>query len=335
MAAKSFDIVKLSFTSPLHLSRGKTDYYDRSETVLHSDTIKSVIFIGAKQLYREIINRDFLESFLISSAYFFNRDEYFLPKPLVNFNINIQNIEEGPAKYKRIKRLKYLSKAYFEKVMNDVDIGIENDQFSSNGSLLSIHRNPETFYSSVLQQRVAKPSGEGEQPRPYYVDRLFFKKDAGMYFLVETENNDTKQMIKNGLKLMESEGLGTDRNVGNGQFQMEYIDKGFEVELPEKADASTLLSLYLPKQEEIKESTLNKSSYQLLKRGGYISNAEDLQFVTFRKKSIYMFAEGSVIGTKNIKGNIADLKPETVQGLNHPVYRDGQALAIPIRLPGA
>ena len=44
---ENFDIIKMHFKSPLHLSKGKEDSYDSSNKILHSDTLQSAIFVCA------------------------------------------------------------------------------------------------------------------------------------------------------------------------------------------------------------------------------------------------------------------------------------------------
>lgn len=332
MEERIFDLVKLHFKSPLHLSRGQTEYYDRSETIMHSDTLKSAIFVAARQLYGEQIDEQFLKSFIISSGFPFCSDDYLLPKPLIDLKVSIEGYEDGPKKHKKLKKLKYISKDYYEKIIHNKAFKISPSQFSEDGNLLCKTLKPPVFFKSELQQRLNKPIEENKQSTPYYVDRVFFNTNAGLYFFINILDKKSQLIIINALKLLESEGFGTDRNVGNGQFSTEYKENGFTISVPENNTASTLLSLYLPKKEELTKEVLENSYYSLLKRGGYISNPEDIEFVTFRKKSVYMFVEGSVFGKNNIKGCIADLKPDNVNNLEHPIWRDGQALAIPISI---
>ena len=53
---KKYQIAKLQFTSPLHLSKGKTTL-DESLDVLHSDTLKSALFVCALDLFGSEILR--------------------------------------------------------------------------------------------------------------------------------------------------------------------------------------------------------------------------------------------------------------------------------------
>ena len=94
----------------------------------------------------------------------------------------------------------------------------------------------------------------------------------------------------------------------------------------------TNLSLYCPANDELDDEALNRSSYSLIKRGGYIAGSSQKKFRHFRKKSIFMFQEGSVFPSNiKLKGKVIDLKPDTTPEL-HPVYRDGTSIFLPLNI---
>ncbi len=64
-----YTVVKLQhFKSGLHLARGLTNAYDRTHDTLHSDKLKSAIFVSALQLFgKGEINESFFHAFTISS----------------------------------------------------------------------------------------------------------------------------------------------------------------------------------------------------------------------------------------------------------------------------
>ncbi|MEA3494436.1 MAG: type III-A CRISPR-associated RAMP protein Csm4 [Bacteroidota bacterium] len=332
MATLSFELVKLKFTSPLHLSRGQTDFYDKSETIIHSDTIKSALFSCAKVLFQESITKDFLESFLISSAFPFNEDDYFFPKPISDIPLRINDIKGKAKENKKLKKLDFLNKYFFEKTINaDEFFDVSKNNFSKNGKFLVKENQQVNIFESEVQQRLVMPKGEEDNPTPYYVDRLFFRNNTGLYFLLKANDNKIRNVIIDSLELLSQQGIGTDRNVGNGQFDFELV-KDFKINVPDKSNSQMTLSLFLPQNHEISDDTLKNSRYQLLKRGGYISSPENMDILTFRKKSVYMFKEASVFPLKKLQGKILDLKPDNVQGLNHEIWRDGKAIFIPLKI---
>lgn len=329
-----YEIIKLHFNSPLHLSRGQTEFYDKSETILHSDTIKSAIFACAKIIYKNKIDKSLISDFNISSAFPFYKDEYFFPKPLMEFEPIIKGVAAGPKTHKKLKKIEYLSKSNFERFINAELKEIDKENISENNKFLfstKVEKSELNIYKSEVQQRLVMPQNEAEKkPKPFYLDRIYFEEDAGLYFLIEFNNEQVKDIFLNALKLLETQGLGTDRNVGNGHFFSEFKTNAIDLELPSNAELSTNVSVYLPTKEEIDKVLDIDSRYRLIKRGGYISSPENDEFITYRKKSIYMFKEGSVFKHNNQKGKIEDLAPDNVN-INHPIYRDGTSIFIPLK----
>ena len=98
-----YTVIQLkNFKGGLHLARGLTNAYDKTLDTLHSDKLKSAIFVSALQLYgAKQIDQSFLESFQISSAFPFyhspTRDQpfYFFPKPeMVKLPFHPKDAEE-------------------------------------------------------------------------------------------------------------------------------------------------------------------------------------------------------------------------------------------------
>ena len=329
-----YDVIKLHFNSPLHLSRGQTEFYDKSETVLHSDTIKSAIFACAKVIYKNKIDKSLFSDFKISSAFPFYKDEYFFPKPLIDFDPVVKGIDAGPKTHKKLKQIEYLSKSNFESFINGELKEIENDNISQNNKFLfsnKVTKRDDSIFKSEVQQRLVMPRSEEENaPKPFYLDRIYFTDYSGLFFLIEFNNEQVKDIFSNSLKLLESQGLGTDRNVGNGQFLSEFKPNEIDLKLPLNAELTTNISTYLPQKEEIDKMLDTNSRYKLIKRGGYISSPEKVEFLTYRKKSIYMFKEGSVFKSVGQKGKIENLAPDDVN-IDHPIYRDGTSIFIPLK----
>jgi len=342
MANKTYNIVKMHFTTPLHLSRGQTESYDRSEEVLHSDTIKSAVFVAAKMLFGSEINEDFFDSFKVSSAFPFKENEYFFPKPMAPLSLKFVNSEkenEESKEAKKFKKINFISQTIFQKIISGTqDIEVKEKQFSSNGKFVFAAEikddEDKIVYKSEVQQRLAMPRPEKnkdgnwvmeEDGTPYYIDRVYFTEGSGLYFFIEYLPNSDKNKIEAAIRLLGDEGVGTDKHIGNGLFEPEFDT--LKLDLPENANSQMLLSLYLPEKEELGEN-LKQSSYQLIKRGGYIASPENMDFLTFRKKSVYMFLEASIFPKEMIlKGKKEDLKPE--KKVEHSVWRDGKAFSIP------
>jgi CRISPR-associated protein Csm4 len=350
MTATKFSLIRLKFHSPLHLSKGKADY-DSSLDVLHSDTIKSAIFVAALELYGIEITKNqiataienknaFLDSFVISSAFPYYKESYFFPKSITT-KVSIEGNDEMKNR-KKEKKIKWLDQTYFSKSLQGKLEKVSEKAVS--GAYLSDifekDQNPEIIKSEVMQ-RVTIPR-DGSDAKPFYMDRLFFGENAGMFFLIDFHNETYKQQVLNALTLLGENGFGTDRNVGNGNFS--YEQATVELTLPEstKATMQMNLSLYCPEEKTefpkiiSKEDT--KTAYSLVKRGGWLANPQEDKHRSLRKKSIYMFAEGSVFNVAEtslkLKGKLVNLKPEGDVFTNpHPIWRDGRAIFVPILAP--
>lgn len=345
----SFKVIHLHFKSGLHLGKGKEGTYDSSADRLHSDKLKSALFVSAKRLYGDQIDYSFFEDFSISSAFPFlqlkNKEMvYFFPRPhLADFPVNVA--EELPEKAaKRLRKVQYIDKNLLELLLQgpSQDIEIATTNFTENNRLLSQHHALEKYriYKSQVEHHVSipKPTSDGwiaEDSTPFDTDKLFFESNAGLFFLMQVESTEREKQLKAALRLLEDTGIGTDRTSGGGQLS---ISEGeLSINVPSEGNYQLNLSLYCPKQDgiELNKGVVKKATYTLLKRGGYIANPVDDQHLSIRKKSIYMFEEGSVFPFQaNRVGQIADLTPAPSNNfptLGHPIWRDGTAIFLPIK----
>ena len=188
------------------------------------------------------------------------------------------------------------------------------------------------FVRSEVSQRVTLISRTGEEDaKPFYVDKILFRYDAGLYFIVEGDTS----LLEKALHLLSLEGIGTDRNVGYGFF--EYTADSLSIDLPKEANHQLSLSLLIPESKEQLEMLLNSEcvAYDFVRRGGWITT---YPYMTLRKNAIYGFVPGSVFRkdegeSATVIGKIVDLKPETVDvEITHHVWRNGKAIMLPIKL---
>lgn len=334
------EAIKLRFYTPVHLGRGLEEM-DKSGTIYHSDSLKSAIFSVGLAYYPHWAENDaetFFAGFQISSCFPYAGEEYFLPKPLLNIRFEFQGISEDRLA-KTGKKISFLSVPVFSRFVNSAEGGvlrIDKKQLSRDGEFIC--ENPvtasRTFYRTELQQRVSVPrEGDEGQPRPFYLDRIYFEEGCGMYFLADFKENSTlREEVLQALKLLGDQGIGTDRTVGNGLFSFDpSIDvSSIELDLQPLHGRKLALGLFLPAREEFENIDLDKSSWMLLKRGGYMGGTSEERFLSIRKNSIYFWGEGSVFASDTpLKGKKVDLKPEWGEPM-HPVWRDGQCLFLEI-----
>ncbi len=335
---KKYTIFKLHFHSPLHLSKGKEDDYGESEQVLHSDTLKSALFVCARKLFGGDTIGDsdaFFKSFRVSSAFPFYKNELFFPKPMLRLQPFQKDDIAEEKQAKTHKKISFIGQTYFEDLIGPNKAEIKKKHLFSAGKFVSNHPDvlslgEESIITSDVQQRVAISIDHSEDPRPYYVDRLFFNEEAGLWFVFEGDGSACAQVEK-ALNLLGDEGVGTDRAVGNGHFTS---SKGtLSLTIPDGADYQLVLSLFCPLKSEVSENVLRSSSYGLIKRGGYLASPERNEHLTIRKKSVHMFTEGSVFKSSlPLVGKVENLKPEYT-GLSQNVWRDGLAFCIPTNKP--
>lgn len=324
----NFQFVKLRFAAPLHLGRGVSETYDTGSRLLHSDTISSAIASARVQLFGDKNLKLFLESIRVSSAFPYWNENLFFPKPMVKINFEIEN-EDVFKLGKQLKKLEYIEKPLFEKLLHGNKVQVKSNQFSPTGKYIWAEKASVTeFITTEVQQRVTVPrDGQGES-KPYYVERLFFDAGAGLFFLLDCVDNQTFREFEFALKYLEDTGIGTDRSVGNGFFEAEIGNLEFTV--PDKAEYMMNLSLFCPTREELPGLMEGEPAYLLEKRGGFIAGATNEQFRHLRKKSVYMFTEGSVFKVGELQGKVLDIRPQWDDDKLHPVYRSGKPVGIPI-----
>ena len=172
------------------------------------------------------------------------------------------------------------------------------------------------------------------------MDRIYFQKEAGLFFLIDYKEEifaGIQQSVQAALMLLGENGVGSDRNTGNGQF-IATFEKEIPFHIPTYGERQINLSLYCPNDKEEAAQMLDKeSAFRLVKRGGFIASPTYIDHITYRKKSIYMIAEGAVFPNVAMEGKMVNLKPSgdafprDETPLDHPVWREGRAIFIPVK----
>lgn len=327
----SFTVYKLHFTSPLHIGDNRLDYSISMRTI-QSDTLYAAVTSCLAMLGIPIPEGGDLGCTISSLFPFYQKDKqaeavYFFPKPLKN-TLPLDNIQYA----KKIKKVAWLDKGYFERM-------IQGKTLLEGKSVIDDVRNefltslpiPEKFIVSEVMPRVTVSRTGEEDAVPFYMDRVYYKDYSGLYFLVEGDTS----LLDKGLELLQHQGLGTDRNVGNGSFV--YDTDTLELTCPEQADNAVALSLFIPENREELAQMIGSGNvaYDFARRGGWITTPPHL---TMRKNVVYAFTPASVFHVESVtvpfcKGTTVDLNPH-VKGLDtveHPIWRNGKAIFVPIR----
>ena len=335
----AFNIYKLHFTSPLHISDRRDDY-GKSLRTLQSDTMYAALTDCLAKIGHKIPDDGDL-GFTISSLFpYYQESEdkasiYFLPMP---FQTHMPELEDI-AMAKRLKKVQWVDSELYSKILYG-DILFEGDDNLVNNiqaTYLTKRELPlgvdgsKEFVNSEVFQRVSKEDRtERNDAWPYYIDRLTFKDYSGLYFIVI---GDTA-LLDEALKVLVLEGIGTDRNVGFGAFKC--TKDTISIEVPSDTDYQVSLSLLIPETSEQLNQLLSSEriAYDFERRGGWITSSTEYHL---RKNAIYGFLPGSVFcnSGKECIGKIANLQPlnkEKQPMTSYPIWRNGRSVMLPIIL---
>jgi len=333
-----YSIFKLRFRTPLHIGDTRPNY-ESCEEFVHSDTLFSALVNTWRLLYPADLPVFFPDNhpdavafpyFRISSAFPFSGNELFFPKPYWS-PPHTENDDPGQAK--TFKKLTWIAQPHFENWLKGESLTIKGNYLSRDKRFLFGHAVPTEISNPVAVQdspRVRKDR-ETEQTEIFYYSRLYFDADAGLYFLASFQNQEWREKFGAVMNLLGDEGLGGDRSVGNGLFEVAEKSDSFTLHLPEQSAHSVTLALYHPQPDELK-ANLKDAYYEMTNRSGWVFSGRGR---SLRRNNVRMFAEGSVFSGP--AGNYGDvvkvLDPLPEQNLNHAVYRYGQAFYLPINIP--
>jgi len=351
-------IVRLVFKSPLHIHNSRADYAETLRQI-HSDTIYSAII----QMLGTLSKEEFIRSigqfdensgnipFTISSLFPFANSKslsdtdkivYFLPRPKKQFN-NVAIETNFSDDKKKIKKIEWLDVLYFTDQIKNIDGASpeEKDIYDTiylSKSELKFSSSQKIESKIIYTDSSAHASIPREQGKiettPYIFERLHFSEGCGFYFLLKCDDY-VLEIIKPALDLLKDEGIGSDRNLGNGQFEYTVIDNiietlQFENLFRVESDYKTNLSLFIPENKEELVQMLptsdKKIGYELVKRGGWVTT---VPYLSLHKNAVFMFSEGSVFKMDKTEcGKTINVKPNFE--VNHPIWRVGKSFFVPI-----
>jgi len=319
-------IIKMCNLSPIHIGTGREDY-DTSAGELHSDTLSAALVAMGVQTGILDNVETFMSSFRISSAFPFWRDTYFLPKPLGRLNVVIDNLQEHEYR-KRLKKVKYVEASLWQQLANGKTLHIGSEQVSGQ-FLMSEGVDLGEISKSYVSERVAVSRSGETDASPFFFDWHYYDNNAGLYCLLDADDTLMDCIVKL-FEVLGENGIGTDKSVGGGKFDVEQ--SYLEITDAPDANATMLLSLYIPTEQEFEFLFDGTPRYTLLQRGGFMAGSSVEKLKHLRKKTIYAFGVGSTFQTtKNSSGKVADLAPEWNDPEMHPVYRSGKALTVKIK----
>lgn len=309
-------IIKFKFISPLHIGSDEAGIgVENVQCMIHSDTIFSALVNSASLMNNNYIDFLLQGNFRISSAFPYKENHYFLPRPFYPFPSTF-------GKYsKEVKKLEFLQEvdfqAWIKGELNEKNItgAISRSQNIEEVSTLDIR--PRNFIDRRTSDTII-----------YHCGGVVFQKNCGLYFILETDNED-KGRFQDILKTLKKLGFGGERSIGYGQFSFEVIgaidtEAGVWKNIKNnEGNSFSLLSLCHPAENE----NINAKAYQTVLRKGWVFSTSSKK--QMKRKTFRMFEEGSVF-INQLKGKIVDVTP---QGFNdHDVYRYGKAFSVKMNI---
>ena len=362
----AFDIVRLHFTAPLHLSNARPDDYGSSQRIVHSDAVMAAICQAWAMLGKsdwipkkitglvdgeEVTVDAKSPGFVLSSLFPFHGGKiadpergvkdiseiYFLPKPYFQNAKAPPSNNPEPGEAKKFKKVQYVDTDFFSAFLNQIappDESLSSIKGAYRSKALSgLSDDQAEFMTADVVPRIVKPRDESE-PDPFYMERLYFRHGSGLWAIVHYDGTldraEAEYRLSAALNYLADNGIGTDRAVGNGTF--EWMPGTLPLTLPKEGKYAVNLSLFCPDNRALLETMLDDNArYDLVKRGGWLSEPHN----TYRKRSVWMFREGGLMQLDSrqptVHGKTVDLQPDILQK-QHPVWRSGRALWLPVNL---
>ncbi len=344
-----FSLFRLYFPQGIHIGDDKPDGYAHSESFIRSDTLYAAITSVLAE-FGEIPD-NYQPEYTVSSLFPFTtmngNEEYFFPRP--QMRIPFPQTDELLDHRKEIKGFKWIGKTYLERILHGKSFTAEEvkNQIQESFFTAQVLRDNKIMRAELRERvKIPRERSKDAQPDPFTFEVLHFTEGSGLYFLASESG---KNSINLGLSILKDRGLGTDRNLGLGHFS--YKSDTMEIEIPENYNAGISLGLLLPDSRrewnnwtaEIKlfqNGTVVKPGYSLIKRGGWLTYEKAM---TFRKGSVYMLEEGSLLNLDPTLKNQNDpivfgksmisLKPKGVDWKElPPVLRCGKSFVLPTKL---
>lgn len=321
--------IKLCNLSHVHIGTGR-ESYDTSAGELHSDTLSAALAAVGVSTGKCTDVLSFLSKLRISSAFPYWGDFFFLPKLQGRLNASVDGLHEHEYR-KRLKAVKYIEASLWRQLANGEALCLKSEQVQGRFIIPSDAKIGDICKSQV-SQRVSVPRDGVSNAEPFFFDWHYYDSHAGLYCLVDADETLMKTIV-DLFKVLGDNGIGTDKSVGGGKFDVELGE--MNISEPVDADTTMLLSLYIPTEEEFQSLLCGSPRYNILRRGGFMAGSSVEKFRHLRKKTVYAFGVGSMFHTtKELEGKVVNVTPEWKDQDMHSVYRSGKPLSIKIKTNG-
>jgi len=319
-------LIKLRPTGPWRIGPDSGDR-DRVDRVYHSDSLYSAVSgamarLGELDAWLDATARAASEPAVrFSSCFPFYAETLYVVPP--------RNVWPPPASPKvRFEGARFVPLKVVETLISGRAITEDNWAIDGPSECLIAGGAQGPFRVSVRSN--AAVDRNGESVAPHSTACLEFTPGGGLWFLASFADDAAKARwnapLQGALRLLADSGFGGGRSRGWGRSEMPEIIEGALPGLlfnsTDTADGYWLLSVFHPAASDAID--WQHGTYSLSTRGGRIES------FGAEKKPTRMLTEGSVIVSATAPvGAAADVAPENFE---HPVYRSGFALALPIPL---
>lgn len=331
----SYAIYTLQFTTPVHF--GTAELGGKLEQIglaFSSDSLFSALCwelrtFGELDTLQEFCDKTQRGEILLSDAlpYVVGEQEefaFYLPKPVLpDKGINLadealQEARKEGTERKKQKKMKYL-------------------RASEMVPYLQAIRSGKPYVSALhvgVQTLVERVNCRDDEPLPYYVGTYSFHPDAGLYVIVQAQDESDFAWLQTVFESLGHTGIGGKRSSGLGKFIVvnDYFtldeigiytdDKALYTLLHDKTAATQMcVSSILPKPDEI--PIVAQGTYSVRRRSGFTSGSGVIK----KRPGVYMIQSGSCF-SKRLDGTIAVLDNEQ----KPPVWRNGKGLFVGLRI---
>lgn len=260
--------------------------------------------------------------------------------------------------YKRdLKKASYLSESLFreciENGLTTFDLfkrikryGTRPTDIRPNGSLLFRQDDLEGFFDdeepppfmrqlAVLHNQIDRLTGSTGEGLLFFENETHFAPSAGVWCLVALNDDETQQWLRAAFRYLSDTGLGANRSVGKGHFDI-YL--GEEIALPDagaNANAFVVLSRYLPAEGEwqpgVEPLRYTLKTIWAKREQKFPRLLANVQSSPIYKDPVRMFMPGSIfpIGTSRdrVCGRLAQVVKADMNG-GVPVWQSGLAIRV-------
>lgn len=296
-----YRLYKLRFQGAVHFGKHNLD---EGEYACCADTIFSALCQEALKVGDSVLRKLYdaakKGNLLLSDAFPYMGDTYFLPKPIKR--IAFQGSGGDSVAKKAFKKLKYIPVDMLDVYLRgeyDVEAASDFQKFGH------------------FEMKTAASIRGEEETKPYRVGTYYYHAGNGLYLIVGYQEDEMLEMVEGLLENLSFSGLGGERAAGLGRFELDFGKMPAELikRLEGNGSGYMSLSVSLPTDAEL-DKAMDGAEYLLSKRSGFVLS-ENYAAEQMRKRDLYVFQSGSCF-TVRFGGDVYDVAGD---GGRHPVYR--------------